>query len=90
MKSKKISLLISSLILGGTAAADLNTGLIAYYPFDGDAQEITGKYVDGFLIGNAAFRNGVIGQALYLDGVGDYVDIGRGLNLYSKYAVSFG
>ena len=77
------------LCVASTASAGINDGLIAYYPLDGTANEATGRYVDGTLRGNATFGNGVIGQALYLDGNGDYVDIGNGLNLYEYYSVSF-
>ncbi|HBG04780.1 MAG: hypothetical protein A2075_01105 [Geobacteraceae bacterium GWC2_58_44] len=72
----------------GLCQAGLNDGLVAYYPFDGNAKESSGQYVDGLLRGNATFKQGVLGQALYLDGAGDYVDIGNGLNLEGNYSVS--
>lgn len=85
-----ILLHILALLIGSEVVfAGLDDGLIAYYKFDGNAEESTGQYVDGILHGNATFKEGVIGQALYLDGNGDYVDIGNGLNLYGKYSISF-
>jgi len=89
MKNIKAALLFSALITSSTVSADLTTGLLAYYPFNGNANEETGQYVDGILNGDASFKKGVIGQALYLDGNGDYVDLGNGLNLNQKYSVSF-
>jgi hypothetical protein len=51
-------------------------GLIAYYPMDGDVSDGSGNGNDGTIIGNPGFVDGVAGQAIDLDGDGDYVDCG--------------
>jgi len=59
-------------MLCGTAA--LRAGMVAYYPLDGSANEVTGNNTDLSLYGNAGFGASVapgLGQALTLDGDGD-------------------
>lgn len=56
--------------LGGTANAEL----VAYYPFDGSANEQTGNNIDLQLVGDATYGASMLpgfGQALSLDGDGD-------------------
>jgi len=49
-------------------------GLVASYALDGDATDSSGNGLDGTLVGDAAFAEGMVGMALDLDGDGDYVD----------------
>ena len=49
-------------------------GLVAYYALDGDATDSSGNGLNGTLVGDAAFAEGMVGMALDLDGDGDYVD----------------
>jgi hypothetical protein len=51
-------------------------GLIAYYPMEGDVSDASGNGNDGTIIGNPGFVDGIAGQAIDLDGAGDYVDCG--------------
>jgi hypothetical protein len=51
-------------------------GLVAYYPLDGDVSDGSGNGNDGTIMGNPGFVDGVAGQAMDLDGDGDYVDCG--------------
>lgn len=62
--------------------SSLNTGLIAYYPFDGNVRDSSGNYRDGVALNNFSYVNGVSNKAIYLVGVdsvfsssGDYVVI---------------
>jgi Concanavalin A-like lectin/glucanases superfamily len=58
-------------VLGETA---VRAGLVAYYPFEGTANEATGNNTNLSLFGNAGFGPSVspgLGQALALDGDGD-------------------
>ena len=63
---------IVSLVLGvcGLAQADLNDGLVAYYPFNGNANDESGNGNDGTVNGATLTldRNGVAGSAFDFDG----------------------
>ncbi len=52
-------------------------GLVAYYPFDGNADDASGNGNNGTLNGNAQFVDGVEGSALDCDGVDSYVSTGK-------------
>jgi len=49
--------------------------LVAYYAFDGDATDSSGNGHDGQIQGDAAFVDGIVGQAVELDGVDNFVRI---------------
>ena len=57
-------------------------GLQAQYQFEGNSNDSSGKGRNGTLMGDARFEAGPIGQALLLDGDGDYVNIDgyKGIN----------
>jgi hypothetical protein len=60
-----------------SAAAAINDGLVAYYPFEGNARDASGHARDGRLV-NGATGCGVTtwtGQAACLDGADDYVQL---------------
>ncbi len=50
-------------------------GLAAYYPLDGSTVDASGHGLDGFVYGQPIYGDGVLGQALRLDGVDDYVAV---------------
>jgi hypothetical protein len=50
-------------------------GLVAWWPGDGNAQDIIGGN-NGALVNGATFTSGLVGQAFSFDGVDDYVDYG--------------
>jgi hypothetical protein len=54
-----------------------DTGLVAYYPFDGNANDASGNGNNGTLEGGPQFVTGQIGQALDFDGVDDFVSTGK-------------
>ncbi len=56
----------------GSACVDPPAGLIAWWPGDGDVEDIAGTR-DGTAVGGPAFIDGKVGQALSFDGVDDYV-----------------
>ena len=61
------------------AVAPNPAGLVAHYDFEGDAVDISGFQppADGTIVGNPTFESGVFGQAINLDGNGDYVNCGN-------------
>ena len=56
-----------------TARADLTTGLVPYYPFDGNASDMSGNGNDGTVNGatSRADRHGIAGKAYSFDGDDD-------------------
>lgn len=56
------------LICAALARADINQGLLFYYPFDGNAEDYSGSNNDGVPSGGVSYRAGVSGQAVHFDG----------------------
>jgi hypothetical protein len=74
---KKILCLSALLLLEGLAYATLTDGLVAYYPFNGNANDESGNGNDGTVNGAtlASDRFGETDSAYDFDGVNDYVEI---------------
>ena len=66
----------------------LNDGLVAYYPFNGNANDESGNGNDGNLTGGPTWKTGKIGGALSFDGVDDGVDIFK-YTISSAFTYSF-
>jgi len=75
LKSLKSSLFAASLVLSGTAYADLSDGLIAYYPFNGNANDEAGYGYHGIVYGATPTldRFGNFSAAYYFDGIEDFI-----------------
>gem|GEM_PF-2437549 len=58
-----------------TALASLSDGLMAYYPFDGTAEDMSENDNHGIELGNPEYKMGVSGDSISLDGVDDYIRI---------------
>jgi hypothetical protein len=56
-----------AMAISGTAYADLNDGLVAYYPFDGNANDESGNGNHGVEYGETHYTNGMIKQARLFD-----------------------
>jgi hypothetical protein len=70
--------LLGLLVWTGLAAADLASGLVAYYPFNGNAQDESGNNRDALLIDGAILTSDRFGQAnraYYFDGVDDSIEL---------------
>lgn len=63
-----------------TAYADITEGLVAYYPFEGDATDASGRGHHGTVHGGLSYQAGVLGQAAYFNGVNSYIDIANHLD----------
>jgi hypothetical protein len=48
--------------------------MVAWWPGDGNADDIIGGY-NGVLVGDATFDEGLVGEAFSLDGNGDFINI---------------
>jgi hypothetical protein len=70
-----LGLLLGVLIVNMAQSADAD--LVAWYRFDGDAFDSSGNNLDGTEMGDPTYEEGVFGQAIDLDGDGDYVDFGN-------------
>jgi len=78
--SKKLVYLFSFVLVLGliltSAAEGADPSLVAWYRFDGNAFDSSGNDLHGTEMGNPTYEAGVFGQAISLDGDGDYVDCG--------------
>jgi len=63
--------------LGALCTPDFD-GLIAYYPFDGDALDFSGNHFDGIANGGITYSQGVLGQAANFDGIDDWIQVNQG------------
>ena len=75
--SKKLS---SIVLLVGLAASfpafgSLMDGLVAYYPFEGSANDASGNGHNGTVMGGVSYGSGAMGQAANFDGVTGYIQI---------------
>ena len=59
----------------GVAQADLNDGLVAYYPFDGDANDMSGNGHHGTEHNGITYTSGRINQAATFDGISTYIQV---------------
>jgi len=64
-----------SILTAPLALADLNDGLVAYYPFNGNANDESGNGNDGTEHGGLNYAVGKIGQAAQFDGIDDYINV---------------
>jgi hypothetical protein len=53
--------------------ADLSAGLVAYFPFDGNANDVTGNGHGGTAFNGVAYVPGVLGQAASFNGINQYI-----------------
>ena len=79
MKTSWLAVLVSvALFMGaGMANAGLTDGLVAYYPFNGSADDATGNGYHGVIHGATAVDNrfGYTNAAFQFDGANDYIEL---------------
>ncbi len=78
MKKGLIAVLLLIVAFSFNVYSDVNNGLVAYYPFNGNANDASGNGHNGKLYGGVSFTNGKIGKAAYFDGKDDYIKIYSG------------
>jgi len=77
-KALFVTLIIISCLGANVALADLSDGLVAYYPFNGNANDESGNNKNASLISGATLiqdRFGNPNSAYYFDGINDYIQI---------------
>jgi len=65
----------------------VRAGVVVEYLFDGNANDTSGNGEHGVLVGDATFATGVYGEALSLDGSGDYVDVAISDYTYTNFTL---
>ena len=79
MCNKMIQVVAFVVVIGlfaSSVAQSADPSLVAWYRFDGDATDSSGNNLHGTEMGDPTYTAGVFGQAIDLDGDGDYVDCG--------------
>ncbi|MBM98755.1 MAG: hypothetical protein CMJ77_06470 [Planctomycetaceae bacterium] len=74
--------LAALLTVAGSTQADLEEGLVGYWPLDGDFVDHAGTN-DGTFMGSdpeAVFETGVLGDGIVLDGIDQYIEIANESN----------
>jgi len=68
-----------------------SNGVVAYYPFDGNANDSSGHGNHGIVHGAtlSADRHGNSQSAYYFDGIDDYIDVGNDTSLKPQLPVTF-
>ena len=56
---------------------DLENGLIVYYEFEDNTDDSSDNAIHGTTSSNIIYQNGVIGKSAYLNGIDDYISIGK-------------
>jgi len=71
-------------------AQNLSTGLVGYYPFNGNAGDSASlPPLNNGTVNGAIFGCGVFDSAIVFDGVNDYVELDTNFYLDSTYSISF-
>lgn len=72
----------------GVAQADLNNGLVAYYPFNGDANDASGNGYDGVEFGSIDYDSGQNDLAALFQSPEDYIRAEAPINKDTSVTVS--
>ncbi|MEZ4577795.1 MAG: hypothetical protein R2875_07210 [Desulfobacterales bacterium] len=85
-----IFILTLAFLFCGSANANLNDGLVAFYPFNGNANDESGNGNNGTVYGAGltADRHGNLNSAYNFDGINDYIDIGNNVKPQFPITVS--
>ena len=76
-KFKVLGLFLGLVLPSFSLLGDLSNGLVAWYPFDGNASDMSGNgnhgTVNGATLGTD--RHGQVGKAYHFDGVDDWIEV---------------
>jgi hypothetical protein len=76
-----------SVTTSGGSSSTLSQGLVAYYPFDGDANDASGNNNNGTAVNSPTYVAGQIGQAISFDG-SNGVAIGTSPSFTDSFSLS--
>ena len=85
---KKLIALIGIVFIGHVVIAGINDGLLAWYPFNGNANDASGNGNNGIPL-NVSYSSGPFGQAVSLNGINGYLELPVNLNSYTTVSASF-
>jgi hypothetical protein len=89
MKTRVFAVCMVVFLFCGITHAGLSDGLVAYYPFNGNANDESGNSHNGTESGGVTYGEGVIGRAANFDGKDDRIKVSN-LNLeFTDFTVSF-
>ena len=91
MTSMRVLTALVVVLMSIPAVADIDDGLVAHWPLDGNATDISANGNDGALVGGVTFvpdRFGVSDSACSFDGISGYVNIGSGVKPMFPLSVS--
>ena len=83
---------LAAALFGMGCASTLDEGLVAYYPFNGNAKDESGNGHHGEVNGAALGldRYGTSGSVYNFDGINDYIDLGHlNYNQGNSFAIAF-
>jgi hypothetical protein len=81
-------MVLSCTLFSGNTLANLDDGLVAYYPFEGNAKDASRNGNDAKEHGDIEYVDGKYGKAAKFDGIHDYIEIKSGMN-FSQMTISF-
>src|SRR5215831_14686616 len=88
-----LSLLLSLFIaISSFSQVNLNQGLIAYYPFNGNANDASGNGNNGILQNGVSFvpdKNNNPNSAVHFDGINDFIQVANNGTLSPRSGFSF-
>ena len=67
MLKNKVAVLLGVLAFSGTASADLNTDLMAYYEFEGNTHDESGQSNHATVAGNVTYQQIGNSQGIHFD-----------------------
>lgn len=72
-------------------SADLSDGLVAYYPFEGNAKDVSGNNNDGTEYGDLQYKMGIEGESASFNGIDNYISVPSNstLNPIDQLSISF-
>ncbi len=76
-------------VVDNSTITTLDSGLVAYFPFDGNANDSTGNGYNGTEYNSSNYVSGIIGQAKNFDGANDYIKLDSTLNCSQGLTFSF-
>ena len=72
-----------------SAQADIYDGLVAWYPFDGDAKDASGNGHHGTIHGVSFINTDMGSKAAFFNGTTDYISVDISIYISKDWSVTF-